>query len=360
MAKVSSRTTLPYSTLPLTAPKAFLVGIACFASACVTPPTIKESQYLPSQELKLISTLKQGTDYAEGGRADLAEVQFRKALAMNPKLSKVHNDLGYSLQAQDRLEEAIASYHQALQLSENNIIARENLARALYLQGDIEGSIREFNRVLELYDLLPPSLVKAASGETFKPADLESIYRNLASAYYRTGQFDEAICYSKKTLQFSGVDLAVAGQHARLLLSLEMTGDTASLLRDSIAVLQTNTPAKFYLDYGIALSAQGDYTLAKEAFARGVATKDVEEADRRTLRLLLLMIDSKAAATPEERQSLVTDFLSADPQFCDSFMVDPDSYWPQSVVQEVRSFIKPLCGDSKGAENRTSDVTGQA
>jgi Flp pilus assembly protein TadD len=324
----------------------FLFSSFLFVLGCVTPPNIQQSQVLPERELKLVATIKQGTDYAQGGRADLAEIQFRKALLLNPKLSNVYNDLGFALQSQDRLDEATAMYRKALQLEKYNVVAQENLARVEYLQGDIEQSIRDFEQVLTALDLLPPSVIHEATGQDYKPADMQSIYRNLASAYYRQGEYDEAICYSRKTLDFAGIDFSVIGQHDRLLLSLEMVEDAVKLLNGAITALLENTPSKLLLDYGIALYANGDQQLAQEALSRGLTAKDIAEEDRRTFHVLQLLIQVNGDS-PERQQKSIQDFLDEDEEFCQAYVVDEDHYWPLKVTDDVVTLVKRLCPDEK-------------
>ena len=317
---------------------------------CITPPTLTTSQVLPKEDLLLVGTLKKGTDYAAGGRADLAEVEFRRALILNPNLSSIYNDLGYTLQAQDRLDESVAAYQQALVKQPMNLVARENLARVLYLRGDIEESIKQFETVLELYDLLPPSQAKSASGQTYTGSDLSSIYRNLASAYYRIGVFDEALCYSAKTIPYQVNEYSSSGQHGRMMLSLGMVTSAVAFLRDTIALSGQDTPAKLFFDYGVALYATGDYTLALEAFTRGLATKDLQEDDRMEFRALLLLMSLRQTptGTPEQDERTMREkFLEDNPDFCEADIVDPDNYWPVPVINDVQTLVNKLCPDEK-------------
>lgn len=314
-------------------------------SACVTPPQVTTSQVLPERELELIAAVKRGKDYAQGGRPELAEEQFRRALKLNPKLSSVYNDLGYVLQAQDRRDEARMAYLQAITLQPSNLIARENYARILFSQGDVETSISELQRVLDTYYSLPPEKLKQAVGTDYGPAELQNVYRALASSYYNNGQYDEAICYSEKTLSGPNRDFSQIGQHARLLLSLGQTEKARVMLRDFVTVWQQQTPGRLLIDYGIALYSSQDFNLAAEAMNRALSAKDVDQADRRDAKLLALLSGLRSDPTkPNER---VEAFLADDPEFCAHTHVDPYGYWPLSVVREVNTFMGKLCRDEK-------------
>jgi cytochrome c-type biogenesis protein CcmH/NrfG len=50
---------------------------------------------------------------------------------LNPAHVNAHINLGVALRAQGRLDEAIASYRQALSLQPDNAVAQTNLANAL-------------------------------------------------------------------------------------------------------------------------------------------------------------------------------------------------------------------------------------
>src|SRR5690349_17055976 len=109
---------------PRDLPPLFCAAILFFVTtfcSCVTPPEIKSSQVLPNREVKLIGLIKRGKDYASAGRFELAEAEFRKALVLEKKLSGLHNDLGYALQAQDRQDEAAASFRKAIELDPKNL-----------------------------------------------------------------------------------------------------------------------------------------------------------------------------------------------------------------------------------------------
>ncbi|OGP29983.1 MAG: hypothetical protein A2038_13830 [Deltaproteobacteria bacterium GWA2_57_13] len=58
---------------------------------------------------------------------------FREAVRINPAHAAAHNNLGYALLLQGKLEEAIAHFRQALRIQPGFAEAHENLRRALGL-----------------------------------------------------------------------------------------------------------------------------------------------------------------------------------------------------------------------------------
>ncbi len=309
-------------------------------SSCVTPPEVVSSQVLPNREVKLVGYIKRGKDYANAGRFELAEVEFRKALRIEKNLSSLHNDLGYALQAQDRQEEAAASFRRAIELDPKNLAARENLARILYLQDDLDGGIREYETLLGVYQGMTKAEIKTALGKDYSPADFAQLYRSLATTYYRAGQYDEALCYSEKTLT-GPVNFTQVGQHARLMLSLGMSQRAAAYLHDVISVWQGGTPGKLFIDYGIALIDTGDRTLARESLSRAQSAKDIEEGDRRDIPLLL------ALAGAEDARASLGEEGAEDPEYCRRAEVDRFKYWPLKVIKEAQTLLKQWCHDQK-------------
>ena len=56
---------------------------------------------------------------------------YRKALEIKPAYAEAHNNLGVMLQAQKKLDEAIAHFREALRLNPSYALAKENLAAAI-------------------------------------------------------------------------------------------------------------------------------------------------------------------------------------------------------------------------------------
>jgi len=329
-----------------------------FAAGCVTPPDVEESQVIPNRELQLLSSIKKGKDYAAAGRLDLAEIEFRKAARLDPKLSSIYNDLGYTLMAQDRNDEAAEAFQTAIRLEPKNVAARENYARLLYARGDVESSIKEYEDLLGIYYGLTAEEVRRVLGKEYTPGDVAGIYRALSVASYSAGRYDEAICYSQKALSAPMKDFSQVGQHARLLLSLGLAPQAAAYLHDVVVVWQDQTPGRIFIDYGLALLDTNDPTSAQESFTRAQTAKDIDEADRRDIRLLLAIAQSAGAAPKQNGAAAEPDARASvdeDPDFCRFEQVDRFHYWPSSVVGHAQDLLKTWCNDEK-----QSFVSGQS
>jgi hypothetical protein len=321
-----------------------LVVLCCvWTWSCIHPPEVKHASVLPREELEVISLIDQGKNYAARGRAELAEDAFRKALAMQPTMGSLYNDLGLALQSQQRLSEAETVYRKALELLPNNVIARDNLARVLYQKGEPESALKEYDLIIDVINRVPADQVLQSSGAELGNDELIRVYRDKAIVYYDLGIYDEAVCYSwlASSLAASFVE---AGQHARLLMSLDKTQQALQVLRDVVTVHQANVPSKILLDYSIALFVTGDHNLAKAAITRMLGFAVISRADRRTAHMLklLLAIEEKS----EKEATIIKDtLLEEDSDLCELDFIDKENYWPISFIDEMKALLGRLCND---------------
>ena len=90
-----------------------------------------------------------GTALMGQGRLEEAIASYQQALALNPDYGEVHSNLGIALRDQGRLEDAVVSYQRALTLKPDLAEAHSNLGIALRDQGRFEEALASFNRALE-------------------------------------------------------------------------------------------------------------------------------------------------------------------------------------------------------------------
>jgi len=146
------------ASLPGDRQKAFV----SFQKSVQLNPANKESRYAL------------GHVYALQGKLPLAEEQFRAAIKIDESYSEAHTYLGQVLANQDRWDEAIASYRQALAnpLYPTPDLARFHLGRALAHQGDLHGSMEAFE---DAASASPPSVPPAMT------------HLELGRVYYKLG-----------------------------------------------------------------------------------------------------------------------------------------------------------------------------
>lgn len=123
---------------------------------------------------------EQGDKHAAESRLKEAEQCYRRALAIDPALAEVHNNLGIVLDRAERFGEAIACYLQALAIKPDHATACLNIGNWHRLHGNREEQVRYLEKAVAL-----------------KP-DYHEAHNNLGSAFYSEGKFDEAIsCFEK-------------------------------------------------------------------------------------------------------------------------------------------------------------------
>jgi 2-polyprenyl-3-methyl-5-hydroxy-6-metoxy-1,4-benzoquinol methylase len=84
------------------------------------------------------------------GRNDEAAARYRRALALNPALAEVHNNLGNVLNWQGKLDDAVAEYQRALALKPDFAEAHNNLGTAFQDQGKLADAAAQYRRALTL------------------------------------------------------------------------------------------------------------------------------------------------------------------------------------------------------------------
>ena len=91
-----------------------------------------------------------GSTLKELGRLDEAEASYRQAIALKSDYAEAHSNLGSTLIELGRLEEAEASYRQAIALKSDYAEAHNNLGVTLKELGRLEESIEYLKQAIEL------------------------------------------------------------------------------------------------------------------------------------------------------------------------------------------------------------------
>ena len=104
--------------------------------------------------------------------------------SFKPDSADAHNKLGLALKKQDKLEEAVASFRQALQLKPNYAEVHHNLGCTFASLGRLEDAVLCYQRAIGL-----------------QPNNAEA-YTNLGCAFSRLGKLDEATLSFRKVLRF--------------------------------------------------------------------------------------------------------------------------------------------------------------
>ncbi len=134
------------------------------------------------------------------GEFELAEAHYRESLAIEPQPA-IYNDLGFVLERMGLSEDAIAAYRKALELDPGSAAAQYNLGSALARGGDFRDAERHLRAAL------------AAQPTT-------QAYTGLGIVLSQQGKSEEAVASLKAALELDPDNAAAQRQLAEALASL--------------------------------------------------------------------------------------------------------------------------------------------
>ena len=209
---------------------------------------------------------------------------FTHAVAVTPPNPVAENKLGYGLQAEGRLEEAMLHFERALELEPRYVFALNNLGAAYAQSGDLEAAERHFRRSLEvaphgvtarvgLGQVLEQSGDQDGAFEAFaaavegSPRDSEACF-HLGRAVMQRGKPREAVTLYRRALE-NGLDTPEV--HINLGNALVQTGNLGSALEAYDAALELDPRrAVAHLNIASALMLYGRGEEAKHHLARAL------------------------------------------------------------------------------------------
>ena len=147
------------------------MGRAYAAKALEIDPTLAE----PHASMGLVNLYLWRWNEAEGF--------FKRSIELNPNYASARHWYSRLLRPQGRFDEAYEQIIQAKKADELSLTIRNNVAELLFERGDIQGSIDETHRGMEI----SPSWIQ---------------YRQLAHCYLRLGRNDEALTSARKAVEF--------------------------------------------------------------------------------------------------------------------------------------------------------------
>ncbi|MCX6564465.1 MAG: tetratricopeptide repeat protein [Candidatus Aminicenantes bacterium] len=142
--------------------------------------------------------------YMDQNRFENAIGQYKEAIRIDPASFESHNNLANIYNAQDRLAEAIDHYSAAIQINPRSAEAHNNIGVALNKQGRGQEAIAQYLEALSLNEGYPEA------------------HHNLASIYGKMGRIEEAIFHDSQAIRLRP---HYAEAHRNLAISLYLKGD---------------------------------------------------------------------------------------------------------------------------------------
>ena len=143
-----------------------------------------------------------GSTWRQVGVWHDSETLWKYTIALRPRTSLAHNDLGVALAGQGRLEEAVAHYREALRIVPDYADAHYNFGNALAAEGRLDEAIAHYREAVRI-----------------SPARTET-HNNLGGALAGLGRWDEAVVQYREALRIvpdyaeahNNLGMALAGQ----------------------------------------------------------------------------------------------------------------------------------------------------
>jgi tetratricopeptide (TPR) repeat protein len=178
------------------------------------------------------------------------ETLWRKTLAKNPDCWMAHNNLGFLLNNQGRIEEAMEHYHKAIQINPNFSDAQYNLGIALAAKGRFDEAIENYRKAIQINPNFSDTL------------------SNLGIALAAKGRFDEAIKNFRKAIQINPNSFKTLNNLGNALAAKGRFDEAIENYRKAI---QINPNYDTALDnLGSALTARGQFDEAIENYRQAI------------------------------------------------------------------------------------------
>jgi len=263
-----------------------IIGAAVFCAAAgfacsIAGPFYAEKHIAYDVELHYVL----GGSLANRGRINEAMASYREAIRSKPDYLDAYKNLGSLLVEQQRLNEAVEHYNTAMAIFADEAGLHEGLGLALFEQGKINEAVEQYNKAIEIdeqrasaYDNLGRALFSLnrpneAQQHFAKSLELNPnqavTHNNMGSLLASQGKMLEAIEHFEQSLRLSP-------NQARTLCNL---GSAFACLAEfskaqqkyEAALRIEPDDAETYFNLGLCLQQQGRTNEAMEKFGRALA-----------------------------------------------------------------------------------------
>jgi tetratricopeptide (TPR) repeat protein len=236
----------------------------------------------------------EGKEAMQSGHLSLAEENFRRVIALDPKSSAAHVNLGVAYMREKRWDDALVELHKAESLSPDEPGIRLNIGLAYYRKNDFATAVEPFSAALQR-----------------APESLQARYL-LGLCYFFTNQYKEAT----DTLAPLWANEA-SNLNYLYVLSIAASKSSNSALQkqafDQMLAIGQNTP-EFHLYVGKAWLAEDDTNKALEEFHAAAAAR----SDLPLVHYFLGRTYLEQHAYPEAEAELLKD-MAIEPDFAYSY-----------------------------------------
>jgi len=183
------------------------------------------------------------------GNVDEAGRCCRRVIALRPKHSEAHVNMGNVLYYQGRLDEAVLHYQMALHDKPENAVAHNSLGNVLKEQGKIDGAIESYRCAIKLR----PEYITA--------------YANLAIAYISQGKLGMAEGLMREALKLHPNDVNSLAILGKILIKKGETDSGLRIYENALHLCPTNSIVHsdllLSMQYDPAFTAESLFEAAK-------------------------------------------------------------------------------------------------
>ena len=182
-----------------------------------------------------------------------SETLFRHALEVTENNCIARNGLGFALYQKGQLDAAISQFQEAIQLNPDFAEGHKNLGFTFGIKGDFAGAISQYQEVVRL-----------------EPDDA-GVHYSLGIALDQKGRLDDAISQYREAVRLEPDD---AGAHYNLGTALGRKGQTAEAIRQFEETLRLKPDfAEAHYNLGTALGLKGQIDQAISEFQEAIRLK---------------------------------------------------------------------------------------
>ncbi len=202
------------------------------------------------QRIYVNAHVQRGNLLLQGGRIDLADEEFREALATEPEKLEAHFGLGMIAAQSGRLADAEVHYRKAIELHPNAAEAHANLGDVLLATGDAPGAMNAYRNAL------------AANPE------LERGHFKLGVLSLHTAKVDEALQHFAIAVERSPNDSETRNYYGQALLEAGRMEEAQTQFERAVTLDERFADAHFNL--GRLFASTGQRTAADKHLRRAV------------------------------------------------------------------------------------------
>lgn len=244
------------------------------------------------------------------GFLEEAIASYHQAIELNPNFYLSHHNLGETLAKLDRWEEAVTCYDRAIQLNPNSVWSYYNLGQALAKLCRWDEAIASYRRAIELspdfykfYSSLGAALCKQGRSE-----EAAALYCQAAESLVKQQRWDEADnCYSQ------AIELNPSVKHdyrhlAEILTQQRQLEVAIAITRKALDI--DPECAEKYCQLGKLLAQQNRIREAIESYKKAIALNfDLEAAHINLVNLLIEQAEIDEAQQKQNTPSLEQEAL---------------------------------------------------